>query len=340
MNGRTKIVAAVLCVLICALTLTGCSNNEKAIGTCCGYDVLYEELRFVTMTYKTLLDTEYGDGNAENGTIWDDVETAEQYRAELEEAVWSTLRSNYTTLVACYENLLTVEDLKSDVIQDAVDELYDSMITKDYDGDEKAFKEDLEASYMTENLFRFFLATDQMKNELYYVLTQDLATIVSDSGEFYDWLKDGNCVYVQHIFIGNDEGDDPAENLALAQEVQQSIANGSKTIDDYVGSAKYNEDTSNAAPYYLVRDLYDETLVEAGLQLENAGDVSPVISTENGYYVMVRMEDSNEKLLSNVPNLLYYYQWTKVGEYIDTFADDVSIELNDYGKSIDLLEIK
>ena len=39
-------------------------------------------------------------------------------------------------------------------------------------------------------------------------------------------------------------------------------------------------------------------------------------------------------------NLLSNYQWAIVGEYVEAAKENVVIELNDFGKSIDLLEIK
>ena len=83
-------------LMICALALllllmSACSDNRqdrKVVGTCAGYDVLYEELRYVTLTYKDMLEATYGEG------IWDDPATAEQYRAELEETVFRVILNN------------------------------------------------------------------------------------------------------------------------------------------------------------------------------------------------------------------------------------------------------
>ncbi len=328
-------LACVLVLALCLPLLVGCASwqEQKPVATCGDYEILYEELRFVTLTHKDRMSDTYGED------IWKDPDTAEQYRAELEEAVYATLKENYMLLVACNYYRLTREDLESDAIQDAVDKEYDAAVQEyeSYYSDD--FEEGMEALYLTENLFRFYLAVEQMKNELFYVLARDLQMIEDEEDVFYDWLLDGNCAYVQHVFICNDEGDDPAINRIWAEEVQASLASGRHTVGEYIDSA-INEDTTNTAPYYIVRDVYEEALVDAALALGDVNDVSPVVEADGGYYVFVRMEDSTETLLSQLTTLFTLYQGAKLGQIVDGFADQVQIEWNDYGKSLDLLTIE
>ena len=91
---RAAAIFAVCALLICSFCACANAKNRKAVATSGEYEIPYEQLRFVTMTYKMELDARYGDGNDENGTIWDDAETAEEHRAELEELGWSTFREN------------------------------------------------------------------------------------------------------------------------------------------------------------------------------------------------------------------------------------------------------
>jgi hypothetical protein len=112
-----------------------------------------------------------------------------------------------------------------------------------------------------------------------------------------------------------------------------------------VGSS-VNDDLQNVAPYYIVRDVYVEALESAALSLGNVGEVSQVVEVEDGYYVLVRMEESfgengeNLSLMPKVTSLLTSYQWAKVEAYVDTYRADLKIEWNEYGKSIDLLAIQ
>ena len=68
-----------------ALALVSCSGdklNRTVVGDVNGYEVYYEELRWMTMQYKDLMAASYG------ADIWENKETAEKYREELEAAVF------------------------------------------------------------------------------------------------------------------------------------------------------------------------------------------------------------------------------------------------------------
>lgn len=335
MRKTIRTAALFLAAVLLLLALVGCSSSkrqeQKVIGTCAGFDVLYEELRYLTLTYKDLFAATYGKD------IWDTPESAEQYRAELEETVWRMMLSNYAVISACaaYGGVPT-EDIEADAIVDAVDKQIDEMI--EAYGGKDSFRAALKESYMTENFLRFTLSVAQLENELYYVLTQDLNLIEDDADAFMDWLEGGNSVYVQHIFIRNDAGDDIEANRSTAEDIRQQLQNGAD-ISEFVGTA-VNEDLQNVSPYYIVRDVYTEQMESAAFSLTHVGDVSDVIDSGDGFYVMVRMQDDTATLLAKVSSLLTSYQWARVEAIVEEHKADLSIELNDYGKSIDLLAIE
>lgn len=335
MRKLIRPAALILAMLLLAVTLGGCSAEkrkmEKVIGTCAGYDVLYEELRYVTLSHKDEMESTYGKG------IWDDPTTAEQYRAELEETVWRMMLSNYAILEAfeAYGGIPN-EDMKNELIVNAVDEIINSSIEEV--GGKSAFKEEMKALYLTENLTRFILTVEQLKNELYYILTDDLNLIEDDLDAFMDWLEKGNCVYVQHIFIENDAGESKEENRKKAEDVRNQLLGGTD-ISELVGTS-VNEDLQNVAPYYVVRDVYIQQKEDAAFALTEVGAVSDVVETEEGFCVMVRIQDNPATLLSMAPYLLSSYQSAKIDAIIDTYKENLKIELNEYGKSIDLLAIE
>ena len=335
MKKSYRSLALILVLVLICTAVVGCSAEkrrmEKVIGSCAGFDVLYEELRYVTLTYKDLMENTYGEG------IWDTPEGAAQYRAELEETVWRVMLNNYAVLAACTAHGGNpAEDMKNAAITGAVDSLIEEAIQAC--GGKDAFENELKLTYMTENFLRFTLTVAQLENELYYVLTDDLGIIENNTDEFMTWLEDGNCVYVQHIFISNDAGEDKAANRAKAEDVRRQLLEGTD-ISDLVGTS-VNEDLQNVSPYYVVRDVYTKQLEEAAFSLANAGDVSEVIDTGDGYYVMVRIPDDTPTLLAKVPSLLTSYQWARVEAIVDTYKPELKIELNEYGAEIDLLEIK
>lgn len=322
--------------VLLTLSFAGCKSEQEkqaqtVIGTCEGYDVLYEELRYITLTYRELFEGQYGEG------IWDNPETAEQYRAELEETVWRILRNNYAVLATCEAYGLEKKDLESNDIKQAVDKSIESAISA-Y-GSKKAFREELEKQYMTEHLMRFTLSVAQLENELYYVLTSDLGVIMNSTDAFVDWLEQGNYVYVQHVFIENKPGDEVEANRKKAEQVRNELLRGEHDIAYYIANG-INEDTSNVTPYYLVRDVYAEDMEEAAFELTEVGDVSSVVETDSGFYVLVRMEDDSQTFLSRLPSVFTSYQWAKLEELVEEKKQAISVTLNEYGQSLDLLAIR
>ena len=232
-------------------------------------------------------------------------------------------------------------DMEDEDIQAAVDQQIEQTIAEC--GGKKAFKQQLKGYYMTERFLRFTLAVAQMENELRFIL-QDVGKIPATTDAFMTWMEDGNAVYVQHILIRNDEGDDPAANRALAETLRAQLANGEVKIGDLVGKAASNEEPYNIMPYYVVRDVAEQALEDAVFALTAVGDVSEVVETETGYYVFVRMpeetaEGVNLTMMSKVQELYTSYQWAKTEEFVQAQRAKVKIVFNDFGKSIDLLEI-
>lgn len=330
-------------MLICSFCACADAKNQKAVGTSGEYEIPYEQLRFVTMTYKMELDARYGDGNDENGTIWDDATTAEEHRAELEELVWSTIRENYAVLQACSakgigRNVFDGKEIKKTVNQ-KIDELIAEYPSK------KLYKQALAESYATENLFRFHFALDEMKYLLHAAMQRDGA-FLSDESAFEAWLLDGNSAYVQHFLLRHESEEEKEANRAILEDARDKFLSGEWTLADCINRA--NEDLSNVAPYYLMRDVHKDVLVDAAVALD-VGEASEIIEMDGALYVLVRMEEApiqgiggiTETPLSfQLTNLLSTYQWAIVGDAVEAAKNDLTVELNDYGKSIDLVTMQ
>lgn len=334
-NAKKTLALLLAAVMLCSL-LVGCTSaqakqEQTVIGSCAGFDVLYEELRYVTLTYKDILEGSYGEG------IWDDPTTAEAHREELETIVWSMMLNNYAVLATCLEYGMTRESMYSDVINDSVDQQVADTIAEF--GSKSAFRKELKNMHMTENLLRFCLRVAYLENELKYILTTDLGFIETDPRPFLEWLRGGNCVYVQHILIKNDPGDDVEANRAKAEEIRGQIARGEARIEDFVGT-KVNEDVKNITPYFLVRDVYVEELEDAAFALRESGDVSEVVDTADGFYLLVRMDYDEVELERQADDLLSSYQWALAEEISMSKKEELKIELNEYGKTLDLLTIE
>jgi len=338
MKKCIRLFALLLSLVMLGTCLFACGDEvdeatlqeQKVIGTCAGHEVLYEELRYVTLAYRQKFEATYGQG------IWDNPETAALYRADFEKTVWGIMRNNYAVLALCAD-YMDPDQMTSSAIMDTVEQQI-TEAKEAYGGDE-GFKQALKDMNMTENFMRFCLRVSALESELYYIMTQDLGMIETDQNNFADWLENGNCVYVQHIYVGNDQGEDVAANRAKAEEARRQLIEGEKTVEQLIASAM-NEDMHNTAPYYIVRDVYTEVMETAAFSLVNDGDVSEVVETPDGFYVLVRMPENEQIFVSKIPSLLKSYQWAKLEEMVEAKKELISVELNDYGKTIDLLQIQ
>ena len=343
-SGIVAAVALIVGVILYAFIFSEDAKNKKTIGTFGEYKIPYEQLRFVTMTYKAELDARYGDGNAENGTIWDDAATAEKYRAELEELVWGTIREEYAILQACNTYGIGKKVFDGDEIEDAVDLIIEQEIAQFASRSE--FEASLKEIYATENILRFKYALDEMKYLLRAAMKREGA-FLADEAAFEEWLLDGNSAYVQHFLLYHENDEEKEANRAQLEDARQKLISGEWTLTDCINRA--NEDLSNVSPYYLVRNVQKDIFVDAAVALENAGDVSEIIEVDGALYVFVRMEETPVLGLNGVTEtplslkltqLLSDYQWAIVGDVVEASKKNVKIELNDYGKGIDLVKMK
>lgn len=332
-----RITAMVLVLLAVALPLVGCASckNGKAVATVGDYEVRYDLVRMATLNFKLDLEEVYGDGDDSNGTIWDDPETAEQYRPILEEKVWGLVRDNYAVLVLCEQYGLGIDVFEGGSVQDLVD-LQIKALKDSYDS-KKDYKNDLESANMTEDVFRFLYSVDAMKLKLFDVMAEK-GEFMTDKQEFYDWLTDGNCAYVQHVLRKVTEGEDADAEYNIAVSIRDGLLSGKYDLAWYINNL--NDDMMNVSPYYVFPYAYDDALVDAALALKKPGDVSRVIDCNGDYYVLVRIATTDTTLTNSLDSMLELYQWGVIGQKVTALRDSFSIELTDYGRELDLLAIE
>lgn len=331
-----KITVCLVCLILTLTALTSCSAGRPikgtkqqltVVGSVAGHEVLYEELLCVTQLYRSQLESKYGKG------IWDDPTTAAEHRAELEELVNRNITANYAVLSLCDEVAIRTDN---ETIQAAVEKYVDELV--ETLGGRSEYKAALAEQGLTDHFLRFTVAVDYCQNELYYVYTQDLGLIETDEEKIYDYIMDGNFVRTIHVFVGNDEGDDPAANLSLAQKAHDQIVSGTD-IKTLIGSS-VNEDfnLTTTDGYYFTRGEMVPQYEEAAFSLK-VGEVSDVVETAAGYYVIQRLELEPQYVLTHLTELTQQYQYAELNAYIDERQGEIKIEYNDYGASLDLTAI-
>lgn len=337
MRYRTpaRILSAMLALcLLCSLVscnkarpIRSSKEELTPVGTVAGHEVLYEELRYLTLKYREAMAATYGE------TIWDTAESRELYRAELEKAVMDNITSNYAVLALCDEVQIkhtekAIEEAVQKYVQETVDQL----------GGMKVYREQMESEFLTDHFFRFSLAVSFCETELMYVYTDDLGLIERDEDKIYDMIMGGDFARTLHIYIENNPGDDVEKNRALAQDIRRQIDEGEK-FNTLIG--RHSEDfymtTTNG--YYFTHGEMVKEYEDAAFALE-IGAISDVIETADGFYIIQRLEPQTEYVLSNLSTLIDQYQYAMLYNMIDEKQTELSLIWNDYGKTLDLTTLK
>ena len=312
--------------------------DRETVATCNGYEIPYEELRFVTMFYKDMLKGKYG------SDIWNDPAKAEEHREELEKLVLENLNENYVILSTCRELSIPTDSKEIDRYVDSqMDELRDS-----FDGS-KEYKEWLQEHWMTEHYLRFSIGISYLESAIYYtLLDNDLYKYGQDNiADFLDYVEtSGDYVRTIHIYIENAEGEDPAANLAQAQKISDELraaegfASRRALMSEYIGS-KYNDDLQSITGdgYYFTRGEMDEDYEKASFDLA-IGEVSEPVVCSGGNFVIMRLELETDYIAKNCQTLLNNYHSVALGIYEDQFRPQCVVQFNDYGKSIDLVTME
>lgn len=335
---RIVLIFLTVSLLITSMLAVSCSNKDKlnrtVVGTVGDYEVYYEELRWFTMQYKDLYESTYGKG------IWDNAETAEKYRGELERSVYGSLVANYAVLKLCDDPALTLNgekliDINSATVQGLVDDFVNATIEEA--GGKSNYKKELEKNYMTDSLYRFVSGVDICEN-LVFKQYCELGIIDDSNDAAYDYIME-NFIRTKHIYIQNDAKDNVETNRALAESVRVKLMNG-EDLDTLI--ATYSEDgyMSTENGYYFTRGQYSEAYENASFALE-VGQVSEVIETFSGYYVITRLPlDEGYIMLNLLTGLKDQYLLASFDVYIKKSKEGLVFTPNEYGSGLDLTKMK
>lgn len=334
----TRILAISLAVLTLLCAVTGCSASRAlpstdedltVVGTVGEYEVLYEELRFLVLTYKQQLEAIYGEG------LWESEALSAKYRNELKELVYNDIEANYAVLTLAAKEGISIEDY-----DDEVQEYMDSAMDEDFGGDRAAYKDFLMAMSVTDHYLRFTAGVDAVYEDLYYAyLGTDRLPDAEDTVKQYILQ---NFVYVASICLINKTDAESEENREKAEQYRAEVAGGADILD-YV---KYTLDLS--PEHCFTYGQMDETFEKQAFALENVGDVSEVFlgtadylgDTRSAWYFLQRFDLTADYVEDNYEILFDQYTSAKMNDYLTETKESLVFVPNDYCKSLDFLAIE
>ena len=379
-----KRVLSILLVTVFLLSCVGCGkgvlDSKKpteedltVVGTAAGYDILYEELRCLTLSYRSVLESKYGKD------IWSTPETANKYKAELEQLVTEAIVINASALKLAADNGITPEDKE---VEEFV-EVYMNQLASDFaanitqsKGDDsyspsrkeinEAYEKYLEESFFTDHYYRYNVSIDGCIELLKQKLIAE-NKILADDESFHTYV-DKNFRRVYHIRtetleeaqlvhwiltenMKNESNQTELKeklglNVAKAPESKKKLYNRlvsaigtDEKMEILIGSA-YNKDTEmQKKGYYFSYGEYSESYEAQAFSLD-IGAISEVVTAPEGFYVIQRLELEENYVSLNLDILKDQYHYAYINQLIQENTSKITFKFNDYGTSLDLTNIK
>ena len=376
------IAIALLFILI--FSCVGCSKgvldskkpskeDAKVVGTAEGYEILYEELRCLTLSYKTVLENKYGKG------IWDNAETTEKYRKELESLVTEAIVINVSALKLAADNEITPDDKEvKEFVNIYMNQLATDFATKiteakgdsDYSPSRKeineAYQKYLNESFFTDHYYRYNISIDGCVEMLKQKLIKE-NTLVYEDESFSKYVNE-NFRRVYHIRTATKEDAETVhwiltKDLKLesnqaelksklgitassAKESMKKLYNRLVDADStdekmviLIGSV-YNKDTEmQRNGYYFSYGEYAEEYEEQAFSIE-IGEISDIVTAPEGFYIIQRLAFDEEYVKLNLDTLKDQYHYAYLNQLIEENAEKITFKYNDYGSTLDLTKIK
>ena len=352
------LIAAVF--LSAVLSLVGCggagtlikidptSEEARVIGKIGDHEVLYDELRYITLTYKEQLKNKYGED------IFDSAENAAPYKDELASLVYSSITANYGVLALADKNGITLDDewvrdycnLKMEEIAAQITLMVVDKNTTDDDDSEytptnkevnEEYAKQIKEVYLTDRYIRFVYSVDGCVEMLVKKYVED-GKIFKNDNDIEAYIKNNFCRTL-HVYIRNDDGESIEENRAKAEIVLDELNSG-KSFNSMVGS-KYNDDlmTTTVNGHYFAEGEMEKAYEEAAFGLE-VGAYSGIVETPDGFYIIRRLPLEDDYINDYFETLKSQYQYAAVNKDINAERDALSLVLNDFGKTLELWSIK
>ncbi len=336
-------------------------EEMRVVGKVGEFDIYYDELRYLTLTYKEQMAGKYGE------EIWKTRESAEPYIEELQEKVYSSITANYGALTVAKANgidlnnsdvqrycNLRMEEIASDLTMMLIashgdsnkkddDETTGDNVTEapapveDYtptsDEVNKAYRTQLESSYLTDRYVRFTFSVDGAIEQLVIKYEKDGKLYTSDE-DIEQYIRSKFCRTL-HIFVRNDRGESIEENRAIAELVISELEGG-KSFNSMVGS-KYNDDlwTTSVNGHYFGRGEMEKEYEDAAYALEE-GKYSDIIETDSGFYIIRRLPLQDDYINTYFEELKTQYKYAVVNSDIAAERAKLSLALSDFGASVEL----
>ncbi len=314
------IVFAVLVIVFDLGPVTPIESSEedaRVVGRCAGFEVRYEELRYVTYVHKSALDRELGKYSEL------DEEGKAEYEEMLRERVEKDLRNNYAILTLCQKHGVDIDSKEARTyVNDSIKSLVDEL------GGKKEYKAWLEENKLTDTFLRLMYKVAHLETALVDKLTAEGKEIVYSTknlDKFVEFIiEDESYVKVIHAYYPYDFD---YKNGASAKEVaEEALAYILAAEDDderldlmrsAIGRAPFVAGYSTTGnDYYITFGQMNQRYEDVAFSLEEY-EASSILELDEGCYVLMRVPKERDEVAPRAYELIDQYRYAVVKRMID-----------------------
>ncbi len=320
------------------------STEQEAtvVGECGGFEVRYEELRYITLIHKQSLDAKYG-SYAELGA-----QERAEYDTELEALVLEDIKSNYVILSLCEKYGVEIDSKEA---KSYVNDELEAFVEEELDGSRKKYKEWLAENGLTDSFLRLMYKVDYLEGVLLDKFVDDKIGVeydVTTKAEFVEYvLTSEDYVKTIHAYYPKksdavdthdmEEKANKARDELLAQSSDKGRYSLMKTI---IGKAPFVPGYSvTGTDYYFTHGQMGEQYEEIAFSLD-IYEVGELLETEDGYYVIMRVPLVEDEIRMTVDTLLSQYQYAVLKRAENEQMGKIAFDGNEYFDGLALSEIK
>lgn len=295
-----------------AIHAQGLFVNEQQLDTAGLMKVDGVEIPFELYRYYYLSSRDRLDGG--NAAHWAD-EGGEDALADLKEYVKSSILSGLAFEALAAQKGIALTEAETQTVEESL-----KVAHKQF-GDE-AYEATLRTMYMTQDLYRTLLMTSSLYNK---VLTQVYSDeVLADVQQNYLHAKQIFIAKSDAVFSGSSAPESEAKAAGdTAAAALQKLADGG---DFDAIKKEFSEDTAqpDEGYYFTVGDM-DEALTTATQALAE-DEISGIVETEKGYYIIKRLPIDDAFVKANVLTLMSDAVRDVVDMDLQKYMDQMKVE--------------
>lgn len=317
-------------------------EEGRVVGRSADYDVYYDELRYLTLTYRAELDAKYGKYDTLSA------QQKAEYEKELEALVLDEIKNSYAVLALCDEYGVNTnsKDVKTHVkesIEDLVDEV----------GGRDEYEEWLAENNLTDALVRFIYKVDYLEALLLEELTVSGEVVeftAANLDDFVSFVMEEE-IYAKIIHVYYPREHDLYAERGSGMEIEVNAAlealTGAKNDDErynvmksLIGNSPYVFGYSvEGLGSYITYGQMHKDYEKAAFALGDYG-VSDIIELEEGCYIVMRLPKERDEVARKAYELVEYYRYAVLKQLKDAKQESITFDSNEYFDGLRLIDIK